>query len=172
MELLYRALGLCEEIEAKQAQLRDILNQLRETYAIDAQTVTSEPEDHEKSHDNELSGLSGSDISTSNAAFDSDNSPEENIEEPTDVSVSPSTSQTAPKPSFDLFKSFTINDRFLFRRELFANNDAELVTAIDRLSSMNSQAEADEYLSTMTWDPTSDTVVYFKEKISKYFSKH
>lgn len=85
---------------------------------------------------------------------------------------------SAPAQAFDLdtarmdiCKAFTINDKFLFRRELFGGNDAEMTDTIDLLASMHSLAEAEEYLyDDLQWDRENDTVRDFMAIIANYFN--
>lgn len=73
----------------------------------------------------------------------------------------------------DIRKAFTLNDKFLFRRELFGGNDAEFNDTLDLLESMGSLHEAEEYLyDDLQWDAENDTVRDFMNIITGYFSQH
>ena len=64
----------------------------------------------------------------------------------------------------------TLNDKFLFRRELFGGNDAELNDTIELLASMHSFDEVEEYIyDDLQWDRKNPTVVDFMEIIKTYF---
>lgn len=70
----------------------------------------------------------------------------------------------------DLRKAFTINDRFRFRRELFAGDDSALIAVIEQLSKFDTLAEADAYLSTMPWDHDSEAIEEFMTIIANHFN--
>lgn len=71
----------------------------------------------------------------------------------------------------DLRRSFTLNDRFRFRRELFGNNDNELADALNLVSAMNSLSEAEEYFyDDLGWDASNEEVKEFLSIISRYFN--
>ena len=58
-----------------------------------------------------------------------------------------------------LNKAFTLNDRFRFRRELFAGNDADFADTLTLLSDMDSYDEAADYLvNDMMWDKDNAAV--------------
>lgn len=70
----------------------------------------------------------------------------------------------------DIRKAMTLNDKFLFRRELFGGNDAELNDTIELLASMHSFDEVEEYIyDDLQWDRKNPTVVDFMEIIKTYF---
>lgn len=71
----------------------------------------------------------------------------------------------------DLRKSFTINDRFRFRRELFGNNDTDMTDTINMVSAMNSFVEAEEYFyDDLGWDKSADEVKDFMAIIERHFN--
>jgi hypothetical protein len=70
----------------------------------------------------------------------------------------------------DLRKAFTLNDKFRFRRELFANNDAQFAETLNILSAMKNMEEAVEYMSDdLGWNMDSDEVKDFVNIISNHF---
>jgi len=72
----------------------------------------------------------------------------------------------------DIRKVFTLNDKFLFRRELFSGNDAEFNDTLDLIESMASLREAEEYLyEDLQWDAENDSVRDFMNIITGYFSQ-
>lgn len=72
--------------------------------------------------------------------------------------------------SKDLRSAFSINDTFRFRRELFGNNAAEMVDAINLTEAMNSYSEAEEYFYTdLGWDCESDEVKEFMAIVRNHF---
>lgn len=87
----------------------------------------------------------------------------------------------APKPAIaaaapaktvnDLRKIFTVNDKFLFKRELFGGNSQDFDDTLELLQSMDSYHEAAEYLlEDLAWDPESQTVINFLASIESYFN--
>lgn len=61
-----------------------------------------------------------------------------------------------------LLKAFTLNDRFRFRRELFAGDDADFSETLKLLADMESYSEACDYLyNDMMWNRTDPNVVDF-----------
>jgi hypothetical protein len=68
--------------------------------------------------------------------------------------------------------TFTLNDKFRFRRELFGNNAAEFADALNVASAMSSQAELDDYFyNDLCWDPENPDVIDFMKIISARFNK-
>lgn len=73
--------------------------------------------------------------------------------------------------SKDLRRAFSINDRFRFRRELFANSDIEMRDAIDMVECMHSAEEAEDYFyNDLNWEKTSPEVKDFMEIIKNHFA--
>lgn len=71
----------------------------------------------------------------------------------------------------DLRRSFTLNDCFRFRRELFGNNDNEFADALNLVSAMNSLSEAEEYFyDDLGWDASNEEVKEFISIISRHFN--
>ncbi|MCM1096257.1 MAG: hypothetical protein NC333_08310, partial [Terasakiella sp.] len=72
----------------------------------------------------------------------------------------------------DLRRAFTLNDKFLFRRELFADSDDEFGDTIDLLMTMDSLDEAREYLlHDLQWDPDNTVVADFLAIVTNHFSQ-
>ncbi len=70
----------------------------------------------------------------------------------------------------DLRQAFTLNDKFLFRRELFGGSDQELSDTIDLLTAMHSLDEAREYLlDDLQWNPDNDVVKDFLDIVTNHF---
>ncbi len=71
----------------------------------------------------------------------------------------------------DIRKMLTLNDKFLFRRELFNGSDAELNDTLDLIASMDSLHEAEEYLyDDLQLDPENESVRDFMNILTTYFS--
>ena len=79
------------------------------------------------------------------------------------------TVQTTPA-ALDLKKGISLNDRFLFQRELFNNSRAEMDGMISKLNSFNNYNDAERFLKeTTTWDFENQTVGMFLETVKKGF---
>lgn len=73
--------------------------------------------------------------------------------------------------SHDLRRSFTINDRFRFKRELFGNNDNDFADALNLVSAMNSLSEAEDYFyEDLGWDASNEEVKEFIAIVSRHFN--
>lgn len=71
----------------------------------------------------------------------------------------------------DLRKAFTLNDKFLFRRELFGGSEQEFADTIDLIMAMHSADEAREYLiDDLQWDEQNPVVQDFMDIITNHFS--
>ena len=74
--------------------------------------------------------------------------------------------------SKDIFKVFTINDKFLYRRELFGNSDAQYKEALELISRMDSFEDVKDYfLNDLGWNPNDENAKGFMETLEKkYFN--
>jgi len=150
MEKLQKAIDLCAEIEAMQARLRSLLNDICDGAATDAESVDV--------------GCTQSDSSTGCCRVEASASEvEADAREVVTASV-------AVKPRGDIRKAFTINDRFRFKRELFAGDDKALSAVIEHLATLDSLEQADAYLSTMPWDNECEAFNEFMTIISNHFN--
>ena len=71
----------------------------------------------------------------------------------------------------DIRKAFTLNDTYKFRRELFANSQAEFKDALDKVECMTSTVEADDYFyGHLDFDKDSEEVKDFMNIIYAYLS--
>ena len=79
------------------------------------------------------------------------------------------TIQAAPAV-LDLKKGISLNDRFLFQRELFSNSRAEMDSMMSKLNSFNNYDDAERFLKeTTSWDFENQTTAAFLETIKKGF---
>ena len=70
----------------------------------------------------------------------------------------------------DIFKAFTLNDKFRFRRELFRNSQDEFDETLDVISQMNTFDEAEEYFyNDLCWDADNEDVKEFMDTVRKHF---
>lgn len=71
----------------------------------------------------------------------------------------------------DLKRAFTLNDKFRFRRGLFAGNDSLFADTLNTLMSMKSFDEATDYLyNDLGWNPEDDDVVDFVAIVKNHFA--
>ena len=94
---------------------------------------------------------------------------EESNEESKEESKEEIKVNTTPK---DIYKVFTINDKFLYRRELFGNSDAQYREALELISRMDSFEEVQDYfLNDLGWNPEDENAKCFLDTIDKkYFN--
>lgn len=72
--------------------------------------------------------------------------------------------------SKDIYKAFTINDKFRFRRELFGNSSAQYNEALDLISEMTSYEQAADYfLNNYGWNPEDESVKGFLKILQHHF---
>ncbi|MCM1522040.1 MAG: hypothetical protein NC039_05240 [Muribaculaceae bacterium] len=70
----------------------------------------------------------------------------------------------------DIYKAFTINDKFRYCRELFHGSEADFEETLEVISGMSSFDEAEEYFyDDLCWDPDSDDVKSFMETVKRHF---
>lgn len=115
--------------------------------------------------------IADSDASSIEAAVDeASKSAKESEEDPIETKVS---NITIPQTVGDIRKSMTLNDKFLFRRELFGGNDAELNDTLELLASMHSFDEAEEYIyDDLQWNREDPTVSDFMSIIKTFFTNY
>lgn len=74
-------------------------------------------------------------------------------------------------PRKELRKSLTLNDRFLFRRELFGNSDTEMHTALDAIQQCATYMQAVAWIDEVyNWDNENDVVIEFLALVEKNFN--
>lgn len=70
----------------------------------------------------------------------------------------------------NIFKAFTLNDKFRFRRELFRNSQDEFDETLNVIATMSDFDEAEEYFyNDLCWDPDSDDVKEFMAIVRRHF---
>lgn len=71
----------------------------------------------------------------------------------------------------DFRKAFSLNDRFYFRRELFAGDEAKMNKIISDLNDMTSYEESITYLNEkLNWNVENETVAGFIKLLEKRFA--
>ena len=80
--------------------------------------------------------------------------------------------KTEPVPVYDATSAFSINDRFLFLRELFDNDQQKFDETINHIKTLKSIEEVTSYVSgELHWDMSSDVVVEFMRLIALGYSQ-
>lgn len=75
-----------------------------------------------------------------------------------------------PPATLDLKRGISLNDRFLFQRELFNNSRSEMNGTIAKLNSFGNYDDAERFLrETTSWDFENQTVMSFLAVIRKGF---
>lgn len=70
----------------------------------------------------------------------------------------------------DIFRAFTLNDKFRFRRELFRDSQEEFDETLGVISQMSTIAEAEEYIyDDLCWDPSDENVKAFMDVVTRHF---
>lgn len=73
--------------------------------------------------------------------------------------------------SKDIYKAFTVNDKFRYRKELFCNSTAQYNEALNLISEMDSYEQAADYfLNNYGWDPENDCVKGFLKVVEQHFN--
>ena len=73
--------------------------------------------------------------------------------------------------SKDIYKAFTINDKFRYRQALFGNSAAQYNEALDLISQMNSYDQAADYfLNNYGWNPDDSDVKGFLKILEHHFN--
>lgn len=89
----------------------------------------------------------------------------DSADEKTDICNESETIRIADVPS-----GFTLNDKFRFRRELFANSDAEMADALHVVNAMTSVGEIEDYFyNDLCWDPENEDVKDFMRIVTARF---
>lgn len=84
--------------------------------------------------------------------------------------IEPKESKVTPDRATLLRRSFTVNDKFRFRRELFGNSETEFADALNLVSAMNCLSEAEDYFyGDLEWDSENEEVRDFMDVISRFF---
>ncbi len=70
----------------------------------------------------------------------------------------------------DIFRAFTLNDKFRFRRELFRDSQEEFDDSLKVISEMSNVGEAEEYVyDDLCLDPENEAVKAFMDVVIKHF---
>lgn len=105
-----------------------------------------------------------------NIAFAERNEKTAKIEET--VSAKPKVDEVLSRHvSKDIYKAFTINDKFRYRKALFGNSAAQYNEALDLISQMNSYDQAADYfLNNYGWNPEDNEVKGFLKILEHHFN--
>lgn len=97
--------------------------------------------------------------------------PESDLEITEEISEE-QTEEPQKRETVDIRKLFTLNDKFLFRRELFNNSDGEFSDTLDLISSMKGFDEVEEYLyEDLRLEKENPTVKDFMKIVKAIFPK-
>lgn len=97
--------------------------------------------------------------------------------EPVEPEAQPAvTAQVVPPPfarpesvNDDLLRAFTVNDRFMFIRELFGGNADDFAQTVKLLAAMPDLTEAQEYLyQDLMWDSSNPAVSAFMDVLARH----
>ena len=185
-QLLERAFSLCDEIEQRQSQLRDILCLLisaesspqpqQQVYMPDTAPAAEIPHtlpDPELIPESVAESMPDTAVEkieiVSEPIVDTPQTVEPVVTEIVTESAPLQKSQTC---KVDLRKSLTINDRFRFRRELFAGDEQAMNALLCRLSECESANDACSVVSSLGWDMDNEAVNEFIEFIRNNFNAH
>lgn len=143
--------------------------EIKEEEAVDTEQAPLNEPAQKSVPDNAV--IADSDASSIEAAVDeASKSAKESEKDPIEAKVS---NITIPQTVGDIRKSMTLNDKFLFRRELFGGNDAELNDTLELLASMHSFDEAEEYIyDDLQWNREDPTVSDFMSIIKTFFTNY
>lgn len=136
--------------------------------ALNINNVTGPTVEQEEIADSALLEESGDadvapSVSDESDAVSADNGTDADVDAPD--AIESDTVRIADVPS-----GFTLNDKFRFRRELFANSDAEMADALDIVNAMNSVAEIEDYFyNDLCWDPENEDVKDFMHIVTARF---
>lgn len=119
----------------------------------------------------ELSGLFNQMTASEQNVEDESNLTEIKIEEAEGSEESPMTEPDLSLKPTDFRKMFTLNDKFMFRKGLFGNNDEEFNSTLDLVGAMHSYEEVEEYVyDDLQWDSTDPLVVDFMKIAHRFFA--
>lgn len=141
--------------------------EIKEEEAVGAEKMPLSEPDEEDVPTNAV--VADSDAASVEAAADeADGSAKESEIDPIESKVS---NIATPTTVGDIRKSMTLNDKFLFKRELFGGNEAELNDTLELLASMHSFDEAEEYIyEDLQWNREDPTVTDFMSIIKTFFT--
>ena len=71
----------------------------------------------------------------------------------------------------DFSRALSLNDRFRYQRELFNNNREALSALMSAIDTMETWAEAEDYLATYHWDEELPVVQEFYAMIEQHFNQ-
>lgn len=175
---VYEAEGLLELLQLRGDRLEDlrplILGRIDEARAL---IVSLAGEDREKPVADKREPVhSPADQSRENA-IDQSREVKENTEVKTEAEDQVSESHAAAEPgngvaSASARPAFCLNDRFRFRRSIFAGSQDDFNMAMDHLATLDSYEEAEEFfIEEMALDPEDQDVIDFMAIIKEYFGQ-
>ena len=80
-------------------------------------------------------------------------------------------SKLQKNPITDIYKSISINERFLFTKELFKGNREAFNNTVNRLNEFNNFAEAEKFIKeNFDWDFSNNSVEKFMEFVQRRYA--
>ncbi len=162
-----------DELKQQMQRLVDVLSErtVPETKEADAVETREEKVSPERKERVELPGYRNPRLNESIHANDSKAVQESTLKEEAPGITSLNDVIQAPPSLLDLKRGISLNDRFLFQRELFHNNREEMNGVMIRLGAFESYEKAEEYLrARMDWDFDQPVVQDFLRLIKKGFA--
>lgn len=162
-----------DELKQQMQRLVDVLSErtVPETKEADAVETREEKVSPERKERVELPGYRNPRLNESIHANDSKALQESTLKEEAPGITSLNDVIQAPPSLLDLKRGISLNDRFLFQRELFHNNREEMNGVMIRLGAFESYEKAEEYLrARMDWDFDQPVVQDFLRLIKKGFA--
>lgn len=162
-----------DELKQQMQRLVDVLSErtVPETKEADAVETREEKVSPERKERVELPGYRNPRLNESIHANDSKVVQESTLKEEAPGITSLNDVIQAPPSLLDLKRGISLNDRFLFQRELFHNNREEMNGVMIRLGAFESYEKAEEYLrGRMDWDFDQPVVQDFLRLIKKGFA--
>lgn len=95
---------------------------------------------------------------------------DEPAETPTETPAETLDERLARERARDIFKAFTLNDRFRYLRGLFHGSEQEFNDTLGIISGMADFSEAEEYFyDDLCWDPADEDVKAFMDTVKRHF---
>lgn len=101
---------------------------------------------------------------------DSENTPERSVAEESHTEEENKEEKEAPKRQTKLKSAFSLNDRFLYARELFNGNMKTFDSTLDFIEGIDDYALVEDYFySELEWNPENQNVASFMETLRTRF---
>jgi hypothetical protein len=178
---------VCENIKETPEDFDPFLEKFSEVYPLLLETIYSDMEDEPVANNRESANVQSSHPNANFVdSFPLSNEKDESkpkeaskslkLEKPVENKKSSIGDSSLLNKIDSLKKRITINQRFMFVRELFKGNAEEFNQALDKLEALESYDEAIDYLEVnflnkYNWDVDSDEVIEFMDLLGRRFMK-